>query len=173
MLAQTKAGNMHKLPSVAALGLGLGVLLAIGCSEGASTGDAGPSTSPDSSTPDTSVADTSVADTSIADTSVADAGPTAYGCDLVFDGGAHTCTDSVYTNIPKDIFETSKAQCTALKGTVLTACDRTGAVGGCTKTETKNGITTLTTTWMYAGTVDSVTAFCARAAEGPWTFILP
>jgi len=164
---------MQKLRIAAVFGLGLGVVVAIGCSGDASTGDAGPSVSPDSSIPDTSVADTSVADTSVADTSIADAGPTAYGCDLVFDGGGHTCTDFVYTNIPKNLFETSKTQCIAIKATVLTACERTGAVGGCTKTETKNGITTVTTTWQYVGTVASVTASCARTAEGPWTFILP
>jgi hypothetical protein len=168
---------MTKPRIAAAFGLGLGVLVAVGCSDDASTaasGDAGPSSTPDSSTADTSVADgSSVADTSIADTSVADAGPTSYGCNLVVDGGGHTCTDSVYTNIPKSLFETSKTQCTMLTGTVVTACDHTGAVGGCTKTEVKNGITAVTTTWQYAGTVSSVMAVCASAAEGPWTFILP
>lgn len=140
---------------------------------------------PATSTPDATVADTSTdtntdtgtdtsmdtsADTS-ADTSVVDAGPTSYGCDLVVDGGGHTCSDFVYTNIPMNLFETSKTQCTLIKGTLKAACDRTGAVGGCTMTELKNGITTVTTTWQYAGTVADVMALCAT--KPGYTFVTP
>lgn len=124
----------------------------------------------DASVADTSVADASVADTSVADTSVADAGPTAFGCDFAPDGG-HTCTDYVYTNIPLGLFETAKTQCAALNATVLAACDHTGAVGGCTKTETKNTITTVTTTWQYTGTPTSVMALCATQAG--YTYVAP
>jgi hypothetical protein len=98
------------------------VAVAVGaaCSDKTSAPDAGT----DASTLDASAVDTGV-----------EAGPTSYGCDLVVDGGGHTCTDFVYTNIPMNLFETSKTQCTLIKGTLKAACDHTGAVGGCTMTE--------------------------------------
>lgn len=122
-------------------------------------------TAPDAGTPDAGTLDASAADTGL------EAGPTSYGCDLVVDGGGHTCTDFVYTNIPMNLFETSKTQCTLIKGTLKAACDRTGAVGGCTMTEMKNGVTTVTTTWQYTGTVGDVMAICA--SKPGYTFVTP
>ena len=105
----------------------------------------------------------------MADTSGADGGTTAFGCDLALDAG-HTCTDYVYTNMPAGLFATAKSQC-AVFGTTVAACDKTGAVGGCTITEVKNGITTVTTTWQFTGTQSSVTALCAT--KPGYTFVLP
>ncbi len=138
---------------------------AAGGSDASTTSDA--SVANDSSTASDASAAT---DSAVAiDSSVPDAGPTAFGCDLALDAG-HTCTDYVYTNMPAGLFATAKSQC-AVFGTTVAACDKTGAVGGCTMTEVKNGITTVTTTWQFTGTQSSVTALCAT--KPGYTFVLP
>ena len=137
---------------------------AAGGNDASTTSDA--SVANDSSTASDASAAT---DSAVAIDSVPDAGPTAFGCDLALDAG-HTCTDYVYTNMPAGLFATAKSQC-AVFGTTVAACDKTGAVGGCTMTEVKNGITTVTTTWQFTGTQSSVTALCAT--KPGYTFVLP
>lgn len=100
------------------------------------------------------------------------AADTEFACEFgsSADQATHSCSDFVYTNMPPDLFETAKTQCAAF-ATVLDACDTTGATGGCTNTVTTNDITTVTTTWQYAGDAATVEALCAQLDD--YTFVAP
>jgi hypothetical protein len=81
----------------------------------------------------------------------------------------HLCTDWAYPAQYADFFADAQADCEEEGNTFGTACDTTGAVGGCRTTDTgAPGITV--TTWVYSGTTADVMAYCTTLTA---TFVTP